>query len=210
MIVYIYTFPNGKKYIGQTKNTLAQRAGSKGHRYKGQLVYNAIEKYGWNNIQKEIFKCKSKEEMDELEKQLILKYKTQDRNFGYNIEPGGYESKSISEETRKKLSLAHSGEKNYFYGKHYRGKDHPMFGKHHTEEAKQKMRLAHLGKTPTNAKKVICIETQKIYPSATSAAIELKLNYSGGIGRACEGRQKTAGGYHWAWLENYEKEENLK
>jgi len=28
MIVYIYIFPNGKKYVGQTANTISQRARS--------------------------------------------------------------------------------------------------------------------------------------------------------------------------------------
>ena len=50
MIVYIYTFPNGKKYIGQTAQPLEKRA-KKGEGYKNSpAVYNAIKKYGWENI----------------------------------------------------------------------------------------------------------------------------------------------------------------
>ena len=39
-------------------------------------------------------------EMDELERQLIAKYKTQDRNFGYNLDSGGNFQKEHSEETK--------------------------------------------------------------------------------------------------------------
>jgi hypothetical protein len=67
-----------------------------------------------------------------------------------------------SEETRKKLSIAHSGSKNYFYGKHhsdaskikmslsqknrFKHKVHPMYGKHHTDASRLAMSTAHLGK----------------------------------------------------------------
>ena len=103
MIVYIYTFPNGKKYIGQTVQTLESRA-KRGEGYKNQFVYQAIQKYGWNNIQIETFECSNEEEMDSLERELIMKYNTTNSNFGYNIEDGGNQNKHLAEETKKKLS----------------------------------------------------------------------------------------------------------
>ncbi len=67
-----------------------------------------------------------------------------------------------SEETRKKLSIAHSGSKNHFYGKHhsetskikmsvsqknrFKHKVHPMYGKHHTAASRAAISRAHLGK----------------------------------------------------------------
>ena len=52
--------------------------------------------------------------------------------------------KHPSEETRKKLSESHKGllcgDKNPMYGKC--GDKNPMYGRHHTEEAKRKMREA--------------------------------------------------------------------
>ena len=87
MIVYIYTFPNGKKYVGQTATSLEQRA-SRGDGYvNSPAVYNAIRKYGWNNIEIETFPCNSKQQMDELEKYYINFFKTQE--FGYNKNAGG-------------------------------------------------------------------------------------------------------------------------
>ena len=42
MIVYIYTFPNGKKYVGQTIHTINERA-KRGEGYiNSPAVYNAI------------------------------------------------------------------------------------------------------------------------------------------------------------------------
>ena len=89
MIVYIYTFPNGKKYVGQTSTSLEQRA-SRGDGYiNSPAVYNAIHKYGWNNIIIETFPCESKQEMNELEKYYIKLYHTNDNKYGYNLTIGG-------------------------------------------------------------------------------------------------------------------------
>lgn len=89
--VYIHTInENGKKYIGQCAGDPAIRWGSSGHRYKKQFFYKAIKKYGWENIKHEIIADNlSQEEADKLEIDLIKKYKTNDRKYGYNIEAGG-------------------------------------------------------------------------------------------------------------------------
>lgn len=52
--------------------------------------------------------------------------------------------KTVSDKTRKKLSIAGSGENNSNYGKY--GKDSSNYGKHHTEETIGKMRQMRLGK----------------------------------------------------------------
>ena len=91
--VYMHTvIANGKRYIGQCKGDPKTRWGSSGHRYKSQLFYYAIQKYGWQNIIHEIIATNlTQEEADKLEKELIAKYKTADRKYGYNIEKGGKE-----------------------------------------------------------------------------------------------------------------------
>ena len=142
-IVYKHTCPNGKVYIGITGKTLEERCGVNGRNYaKNVLFYKAIKKYGWQNIRHEIlFKGLSKKEATEKEIDLIASYKSNDANFGYNISCGGESGNAgviASEETRKKMSFSHRGEKNHFYGKN------------HTEESKQKNSLAHRGKTAWN------------------------------------------------------------
>ena len=89
--VYCYTFPNGKKYIGQTKRSIKERAGANGYYYQDSpLVYNAIQKYGWDNIQKDILEDNlTLEEANNQEKYYIKLYQTTDENFGYNLTIGG-------------------------------------------------------------------------------------------------------------------------
>lgn len=89
MIVYIYTFPNGKKYVGQTANTLESRARNGDGYINSPAVYNAIKKYGWNNLKIEIFPCFSKEEMNKLEQYYIKLYHTNEKEYGYNLTVGG-------------------------------------------------------------------------------------------------------------------------
>lgn len=202
MIVYIYTFPNGKKYVGQTTQTLDKRA-CNGNNYKSSpLIYKAILKYGWQNIQKEIIECSSEEEMDNLERELIKKYNTTNINFGYNIEDGGNKNKHLSEETKRKLSELNKGEKN------------PNYGKPRSEETKRKISETKKGVkrgplseewkdnlSKSKAKSIMCIETQEIFESARIAG--KKYNRSAiTIQHAASGIQKTAAGYHWKYIDN--------
>lgn len=85
--VYVHGFPDGKKYVGLTKQTCRQRWGSHGQGYKDQPVYEAILKYGWDNVTHEVFTDLTREEAREKEKELILKYDS--INNGYNVAKGG-------------------------------------------------------------------------------------------------------------------------
>ena len=89
---------NNKRYIGITKQKPSLRWGSNGINYKGSPVFwNALQKYGWNNFEHEIlYSNLSKEDACHIEKNLIMEYKTQDRNFGYNITEGNHLQRSIS------------------------------------------------------------------------------------------------------------------
>lgn len=85
--VYVHGFPDGKKYVGLTKQTCEQRWGSHGQGYKSQPVYDAILKYGWENVSHEVFADLTREEARQKEKELILKYDS--INNGYNVAKGG-------------------------------------------------------------------------------------------------------------------------
>jgi len=50
-----------------------------------------------------------------------------------------HKGKKFSENHKQKLSEANKGENNPMYGIHMKGKDAPMYGKHHSEEAKRKL-----------------------------------------------------------------------
>ena len=69
--------------------------------------------------------------------------------------------KTLSEEHKQKLSQAKKGENNPNYGK--RGKDAPMYGKHHTEETRKKISQATKGENnPMYGKKFSEEYRQKI------------------------------------------------
>lgn len=51
-----------------------------------------------------------------------------------------------------------------------------------------------------NGKKVICIELNKTFPSATDAGRNLNINPSH-ISMVCKEKRKTCGGYHWKYIE---------
>lgn len=137
--------------------------------------------------------------------------------------------KHLSEETRRKLSEAFKGDNNPNYGKHLstehkqklsealKGDNSPNYGKHLSAETRKKLSEAHKGKKPSsecirksieankgrpaqNRKKVLCIETNKVYDSMEEASKQTKAHRSK-ISDVCRGVRKTAGGYHWKYVE---------
>lgn len=114
--VYCHYFPNGKVYVGLTCHSDdigEKRFGHNGGKYKKQpLVYRAIQKYGWDNIEHEIIaKYISRESAVNIEKDLIALYRANEREHGYNISPGGEEGSYHSEESRRKMSEYRKGRK---------------------------------------------------------------------------------------------------
>ena len=82
---------NNKKYIGITCQKKPEyRWGRNGSKYKGSVFYQAIEKYGWDNFEHIIlYNDLSKEQACRKEQELIFKYNTRDKSFGYNLSIGG-------------------------------------------------------------------------------------------------------------------------
>lgn len=109
--VYLFTFPNGKKYCGQTSQEVERRwAHGQGYK-KCPLVYKAILKYGWDNIKKEIiYTTHSQEDAYNKEKNTITQLNLLNPDCGYNLDPGGRPQGAnihLTEESKKKLSEAH-------------------------------------------------------------------------------------------------------
>ena len=197
-----------------------------GFGYKNQsLVYNAILKYGWENIRHEtLFDNLTKEEAEQREIQLIKEYNSNNEKYGYNIQNGGNIIGTHSEHTKEKIRQAHMGFQHSDETKRkisetkkgksveaLKGKNNGMYGKKHTEEwLKQASERIKGDKNPMKNKeyvvknsaskkmKIICIETGIIYSSITEAGEATNIK-SGRITDTCRGRQKTAGGYHWKY-----------
>lgn len=106
---YLHIFPNSKIYVGTTQLKKPERRwGFEGRGYKKQpLIWNAICKYGWENINHKVIVCETPEKMWEMEKELIKKYDTTNHEKGYNLSIGGEKSGAgchKTEETRRRMS----------------------------------------------------------------------------------------------------------
>lgn len=110
--VYKHTTPNGKVYIGITsKNPLIRWNG--GYGYINQpYFWNAIVKYGWQNIRHEILYTElTLNEAYEHERRLIAEYESTDTAKGYNISHGGAGAgcgSKRSDATKEKISKANT------------------------------------------------------------------------------------------------------
>lgn len=147
---------NGKTYVGITRINAKRRWGGNGYRYQGQIFYRAIQKYGWDNFEHIIlFKNKTKEEAEELEKLYIKVLLSNNREFGYNIDNGGNSIGKMTEETKVKISQS-------------------KIGKKLSERAKLSMKEKRKKYIPATSKKVHC--DGKIFINAKECADFYRLN----------------------------------
>jgi len=98
-LIYKHTSPDGKVYIGITKN-LPNARWNEGAGYETQKkFYKAIQTFGWINFKHEIIAAGlSEKEAKKLESELILANKSNEDEFGYNTQV----LHTIKEETVKK------------------------------------------------------------------------------------------------------------
>ena len=210
--VYKHTFPNNKIYIGISQHPVSRWRNGYGYR-KQPCMFNAIIKYGWNNIKHEIlYTDLSKEEAEEKEIELIAMYKSNNKKYGYNIANGGNSTGTMSEETKERISKTLKGRKKakpHFAGKRHsietkmklsekrKGSLNPMYNKHCSEETKTKMSESH--KDCSLCKAIICIETGEIFVSASDVARKMKLS-QGNVSSVARGERKHTKGYHFEYL----------
>ena len=137
MYGYIYKTTNvitGKIYIGQKHSNVFL-----GNKYlgSGKILKQAINKDGYNNFVVDLIEeVETQEKLDEREIFWINYFNATDRKVGYNICEGG------------KVNRTMIGENNPFYGKHHtdevrqkmsNSQQHRTDDRSHTEESKQKL-----------------------------------------------------------------------
>jgi group I intron endonuclease len=134
MVIYItINLVNGKKYIGRDSKNNPNYYGS------GPAIKNAIKKYGKQNFKKEIIEhCENINHLMERERYWLNYYNAGNDLMFYNL---------------NNLSSGGSlpGEKNYFYGKHHSSEAkqkirESKIGKTHSDETRKKLRISHTGK----------------------------------------------------------------
>lgn len=185
--IYIITSPSGRKYVGSSKDIM-QRWNRyrvlKGHDRQPKL-YNSFQKYGFNNHTFDVFlQCKA-EERFKWEHIIGVQFNVLDRNVGMNSSLPGYDDvpKIVSEETKEKISELNKGKNKRF------GKDNTFYDKKHSDytkkiisERRKEQCLKGITKCGINKndnrKKVINIETGKIYDSISDCSKENNINDS--------------------------------
>ena len=210
--IYMWTSPSGKSYIGQSVD-LQKRKGAFlrfGDRYRGEKINCARKNYNhkslWNYT---ILEYCDIDKLNKCERYYIELYDT--INNGYNCESGGNENKIVSDEVKRKLSEAmkgkRCGENHPMWGRHLteeqkrkmskakKGENNPMYGKHRDDETKDKIRLRH-------NKPVIQFTKEGTFVAEYESALVAK-NITGidssNISKCCLGKLKSAGGFKWAY-----------
>ena len=116
MCGYIYKvtyLKNGKIYIGQKK---AKKFLGKRYLGSGKIIRSLVEKEGEDCFEVELIEeIDDESKLDEREIYWIKYYNATNREIGYNISEGGNVNRTMV------------------------GENNPFYGKHHSEEAKQKM-----------------------------------------------------------------------
>lgn len=221
---------NNKKYFGITCQNPPNKRWKNGIGYNdNKYFYRAIKKYGWDEGFNHVvlFEGLERDFACQIEIFLIKKFNTIDAENGYNIahggDLGGY-GVIVSKKTREKFSRIRKG-KNL-------GKEHPFYGKHHSEETRKKIsekvlesnkRRGHGSRTgiPFSEDSIL-----KISKTKSTSVTQLTLDgafvaefYGAneaerqtGIKRTninvcCSGKgnNKTAGGYVWMYTDKYKQ-----
>ena len=204
---------NNKKYIGQSidiSNRWRQHKSElNGNTHFNDYLQKSWNKYGEDNFHFYVLELCDVDQLDDLEVYYIDLYKTLNRNKGYNLTSGGTNNKIYSDETRARISNSLKGhevsiESRIKISKNHadvRGSNNGMYGRHHSEEAKQKVGQANKGRVSArrNCYNVYCMDLDKTFDDAATAGKILNLD-SGAILKCCRGERKTCGGYHWKFI----------
>ncbi len=94
------------------------------HNNPEQYIHRAMAKHGIDNFQLEVIAtCRTQDDADEVERQLILRYDSRSVNMGYNISPGG----------------------DYAWNRGLPKEQQSMYGKKQSDYQKQRCSEVHLG-----------------------------------------------------------------
>ena len=136
-VIYKITSPSGKVYIGRTKDFKTRMVDHKHNALtnkRDNSLYRAINKYGWDHMDREILLEVNEEESHIQERILINKYDSVRKGYNdtYNTVGSGnvWEGREDTKEYKEftdKMSKITSGENN------------GMFGRTHSEETRAKM-----------------------------------------------------------------------
>lgn len=206
---------NGKVYIGQSINIKIrwqQHKREANCNRRNAPLYNALRKYGFDNFTFEVLEECSQELLNEKEIFWIAHYKSNDRDFGYNVLAGGqnggilYPNEWFYElwdagftvgEIQKELGVSHETVRAKLEGY----KDYNV----HASRSRGAIKAINEGALFPNREIYPVYQYSLMgdficsFPNTTEAARNFsnKPNCSDNITHAINGKQKTAYGFQW-------------
>ena len=180
-VYQIRNLTNNKIYIGSTTTSFIYRwrqhhSKLKMGRHENAHLQSSYVKYGESSFEYTVlYVGTSLEDIRAKEQELINSLDSYNPNKGYNLDPI-VDRHVRSEETKRKISSSNKGK--------HSGISNGFFGKTHSEEVRNKIRLAHLGRKVSDITKAKMAEKRKImvkingiiYPSIKEAAQELGMS----------------------------------
>jgi group I intron endonuclease len=174
--MHIYKFTHietGKCYIGQTiqdpnRRRLEHIADSR-HTTKTYHFHNALRKYGIDAFTFEVIdSTETLEDLNKLEEKYVLLFDS--INNGYNIRnPGDNKTHNPAsiERMRESQRKAHARRRSLGTDSWTRSDGGPMNGKKQSQDAKEKMKLAHLESTHCRGKTWKLIDGKRVWLEAS-------------------------------------------
>lgn len=225
-IYAIKNLANGKVYVGQSRDVKKRWAWHKSHLNKGthgnEHLQRAWNKYGETNFCFELVDVCEPFELDELERIWEKAYSKDTKTYNIAETGGGH---TMSKEHREKISKALKGKfigsSNPSYGRKFTeeqkriasikhsGKNCYWYGKKRSNETKEKLRIANLGKKyseESKAKKskpVLQYDKNMVFLKKWKSMHDVQYTIgirNSSVSQACKKGYK-AGGYYWRLAE---------
>jgi group I intron endonuclease len=200
---------NKKIYVGSSINLNKRKMEHfnklKLNKHENSYLQRSFNKYGEKNFTFKIIEYVEFEiNLLNREQFWINKLNVCDDMYGYNLCPNagnslGRKTSNATKDKLRQISLINKYVPPSF------------LGKHHSKETREKMSRLKKDIVPINAvnarkRKVINVDTQEVFESATEASIIYNIVRSG-ITKVCLEQQNTSGGYKWAYLKDYNEEQ---
>lgn len=221
--VYKHTTPSGKVYIGITSKPVEERwLNGRGYA-KNEHFWNAIKKYGWDNIEHQVLVSGlSKDEASEVEKMYIALYRSHEIKHGYNLTEGGETGIVHTMESRRKLSESRKGQrynvgvpfteerKRHLSENHadVSGEKNPMYGKKKPAEEiarRQSHRVYKYGSENPCARPILQLDMDGNIVKRWGSIIEAAEVYCRTSIKDClRGKYKQHKGYQWRYANENE------
>ena len=207
--VYKYTFPDGKIYIGTTKNTIQGRRNC-GYQHNAYLK-DVAKTVGWENVKTEILDSGlSQAEAFEREQYYIAMMKSNNPDIGVNISNGGkstFKGLKHTEEAKNKCRMAHIGKA--FSEEHRRnlsiahkglmvGEKNPLYGIPKSDETIRKQYISHSAEMKPIIQKDVNGNVVGTYFSMHEAERKTGVNRNN-IRECANGKRKYSKGFSWEY-----------